>query len=45
MIQSFKEFKGEDEKEEKKEPDTMPSEYEPTTQDFYAEYIKKTTQK
>ena len=45
MIKSFQEYKGEEEKEEQKEPDTMPSEYEPTPQDYYAEYIKKTTQK
>ena len=44
MIKSFKEFNGEEEKEEKEE-DTMPSEYEPTSQDFYADYIKKTTHK
>ncbi len=41
MMKSFKEFNGEEEKEE----DTMPSEYEPTSQDFYADYIKKTTHK
>tara|TARA_E500000318_G_scaffold12786_3_gene11744 strand:- start:2845 stop:2982 length:138 start_codon:yes stop_codon:yes gene_type:complete len=45
MMKNFKEYKGEEDKEEKKEEDTMPSEYEPTAQDFYAEYIKKTTQK
>lgn len=44
-MKSFKEFNGEEEQEEKKEEDTMPSEYEPTAQDFYADYIKKTTQK
>jgi len=44
-MKTFKEFKGEEEKEEEKEEDTLPSEYEPTAQDFYAEYIKKTTQK
>ena len=42
MIKAFKEYNGEDEKEEEKEEDTTPSEYEPTAQDFYAEYIKKT---
>ena len=45
MIKSFKEYNGEDEKEEEKEEDTMPSEYEPTAQDFYADYIKKTAHK
>lgn len=45
MIKSFTEYNNKEEKEENKEEDTMPSEYEPSTQDFYAEYIKKTTQK
>ena len=45
MIKSFTEYNNKEEKEENKEEDTMPSEYEPSTQDFYAEYIEKTTQK
>lgn len=45
MIKSFTEYNNKEEKEENKEEDTMPSEYEPSTQDFYADYIKKTTQK
>lgn len=45
MIKNYKEYKNEEEKEDKNEPDTMPSEFKPTTQDFYAEFIKKTTQK
>ncbi len=44
-MKSFKEYNGEEEKEEKEEEDTMPSEYEPTPQNFYADYIKKTTHK
>ena len=45
MIKSYKEYNEEEKKEEDKEEDTMPSEYESNAQDFYAEYIKKTTQK
>ena len=45
MIKSFTEYNNKEEQEENKEEDTMPSEYEPSTQDFYAEFIKKTTQK
>lgn len=46
-MKSFKEYNSEEEdvKEEDKEEDTMPSEYEPTSQNFYADYIKKTTHK
>ena len=40
-IEDFKKFKGEEEQEEKVEEQEQ-EEKQPTTQDFYADYISKT---